>query len=168
MIYDECFAFLGHFFSNQGEVSFSDSAVLEAAISPASSSFVEGDTKSSTGGEIQLMTEPCKEKQSDARTAFYLSNSFQRSNQCDFQPEAIIGAGVCQMWEAVLKLHLHSLFLVPHLAVDADVPVFVNDDEVITLVQHTQAVDARWLCAHRVQISTGSSQSPAGGKKTYK
>lgn len=150
-------------FSHQGEVGFSDSAVLEAAISPASSSFVEGDTKSSAGGEIQLMAEPCKEKQSDATTAF-LFNLFQQRHKGDFQPKSIIGAGVCQMREAVLKLHLHRLLLVPHLAVNADVPVFVHHNKVVALVQHTKAVDARRLCAHHVQRSSGSSHNLTGGK----
>ncbi len=42
---------------HQSEVDFSDGAVLEAAVRPASSSFIEGDTKSSACREIQLMTE---------------------------------------------------------------------------------------------------------------
>ena len=44
--------------SYQGEVCFSDSAVLEAAVGAAGRSFIQGNTKSPTGGEIQLMTEP--------------------------------------------------------------------------------------------------------------
>ena len=56
------------------------------------------------------------------------------------------------MREAVLELRLHRLFLIPHLAVDADVPVFVHDDVVITLVQHAQALQACRLCGHREQL----------------
>lgn len=44
--------------SYQGQVGLGDGAVLEAAVSPAGSGFIEGDTKSPTCGEIQLMTEP--------------------------------------------------------------------------------------------------------------
>jgi len=42
----------------QREVGFGDGAVLEAAVGPAGSRLVEGDAKSSAGGEVQLMTEP--------------------------------------------------------------------------------------------------------------
>lgn len=49
------------------------------------------------------------------------------------------------------ELRLHGVFLVPHLAVDADVPVFVHHDVVITLIQHMQALQAGRLCGHDVQ-----------------
>lgn len=39
-------------FVYQGKVSLGDGAVLKAAVGPASSSLIEGNTKSPTGGEI--------------------------------------------------------------------------------------------------------------------
>lgn len=47
----------------QGEVGLGDSAVLEAAVRSAGSGLIEGDTKSPTRGEIQLMTEPVGERE---------------------------------------------------------------------------------------------------------
>lgn len=44
--------------SYQGKVGFGDGAVLEVTVHPTSGSLVEGNTKSPTGWEIQLMTEP--------------------------------------------------------------------------------------------------------------
>lgn len=46
------------------------------------------------------------------------------------------------------KLSLYSVFLIPHLAVDADVPVLVHHNVVIALVQNTQAVQSCRLCGH--------------------
>lgn len=45
-------------FPYKGEVGLGDGSVLEAAVSPAGSRFIERHTKSPTCGEIQLMTEP--------------------------------------------------------------------------------------------------------------
>lgn len=52
------------------------------------------------------------------------------------------------------KLRLHGVFLVPHLAVDADVPVLVHHDVVIALVQHMQALQAGRLSGHHEQRLT--------------
>lgn len=55
------------------------------------------------------------------------------------------------------KLRLHGVFLVPHLAVNADVPVLVHHDVVIALVQHTQALQAGRLGGHHVQRLTDTT-----------
>lgn len=57
------------------------------------------------------------------------------------------------------KLCLDGVFLVPHLAVDADVPVLVHDDVVIALVQHAQALQAGRLCGHHVQRLTDTTHT---------
>lgn len=57
------------------------------------------------------------------------------------------------------KLRLHGVFLVPHLAVDADVPVLVYDDVVIALVQDAQALQAGGLCGHHVQRLTDTTHT---------
>lgn len=73
--------------SYQGKVGFGDSAVLEATVRPASSSLVEGDTKSPTGWEIQLMTEPGGKRQ-------WASNSIQA---CSLWPW-VVSTGVFLTW----------------------------------------------------------------------
>lgn len=57
------------------------------------------------------------------------------------------------------KLRLHGLFLIPHLAVDADVPVLVDHDVVIALVQHVQALQAGRLSGHHVRSLTDTSHA---------
>lgn len=57
------------------------------------------------------------------------------------------------------KLCLHGLFLVPHLAVDADVPVLVDHNVVIALVQHMQALQAGRLGGHHVRPLTDTSHT---------
>lgn len=71
-----------------------------------------------------------------------------------FTPESVVGAGVRQLRETVQELRLHGVLLVPHLAVDADVPVLVHHDVVIAVVQHAQALQAGGRCGHRVRRLT--------------
>lgn len=51
------------------------------------------------------------------------------------------------------KLCLHGEFLVPHLAINADVPVLVHHNKVITLEQHMEALQAGRLCGHREVVT---------------
>lgn len=55
------------------------------------------------------------------------------------------------------KLCLHGVFLIPHLAVNADVPVLVHHDVVIALVQHTKALQAGSLSGHPAQPLTDTA-----------
>lgn len=57
------------------------------------------------------------------------------------------------------KLCLHCVFLVPHLAVNADVPVLVHHNVVIALVEHTQVLQAGRLCGHHVQRLTDTTHT---------
>lgn len=61
------------------------------------------------------------------------------------------------------ELRLDSKFLIPHLAVDADVPVLVHHNVIITVVQHTQVLQTGRLCSHHGDRWTGTH---AGCKKT--
>lgn len=61
------------------------------------------------------------------------------------RPEAVVGARICELWEAMLQLTLDSLFLIPHLAVNTNIPVFVDNYIVCAVVQNTQVLQARRL-----------------------
>lgn len=45
-------------YTHKSKVGFGDGTILEAAVGPSSCCLIEGDTKSTAGGEIQLMTKP--------------------------------------------------------------------------------------------------------------
>lgn len=64
------------------------------------------------------------------------------------RPEAIIGARICKLWEVMLQLTLNSLLLVPHFAVNTDVPVFVYNYIVFAVVQNTEILQTRRLHVH--------------------
>lgn len=57
------------------------------------------------------------------------------------------------------ELRLHCVFLIPHLAINADVPVLVHHDVVIALVQHTQGLQAGRLCGRHVQRLTDTTRT---------
>lgn len=73
-------------FVYQSQVRFGDTAVLEAAVRPASCSLVEGDTESTAGGEIQLMTEP--EETEDEKATDYDDDVSEQTETCssDLKP----------------------------------------------------------------------------------
>lgn len=137
-------------YTHKSEVGFGDGAVLKAAVGPTSCCLVEGDTKSPAGGEVQLMTKPEGDRDNETITQDHFWGIFRSSLVWPW-PEPVVGAGVCKLGEAMLELRLHCQLLVPHLAVNADVPVLVHDDEVIALVQHTQLLQGGRLCGHRVR-----------------
>lgn len=67
-------------------------------------------------------------------------------------PEAVVRLWVGELRESVIQLSLHCVPFTPQFTVDANVPVFIEHQEISTVVQHTQVLHARRLHATGVVI----------------